>query len=96
MEYSIEIAEFNSSSIRAVARQVGATHMRSLGSANTDPTADARPDWAITLYELNDAGRTRVINTNADCVDEYAEGFGLMEALCLDRISREEYLAAAR
>lgn len=82
MHYPIPIEEINSSSIRRVAQWVGATHVRVIGSANTDPTEDARPDWDIVLYELNDSARTRVIGTNADCITEHEDGFAELAALC--------------
>jgi hypothetical protein len=71
----IKIAEFNSSSIRAVAAQIGATYMREIASWNTD--ADNRPDWNLTLYGLMgaDGVELRVINSNGDCVVEGEEGF---------------------
>lgn len=87
MRYNIEIEEINSGYIRGLAKETGATHVRVVGSAN--PDSQQRPDWQLTLYELNTG--EQVINTNGDCIGEYDEGFELTRSYILGEITQEEY-----
>jgi len=69
-KYEIEIAEYNSSGIRAIARQAGISHMRLIGSGYL-PGHEDQPDYRITFFALPYQGyEMRVADTNGDPIWE--------------------------
>lgn len=78
--YDIAIADFNSAGIRAVARELGITHMRLLGISGEG-------DHRVGFYALPHPRRgweIRVANTNGDPVweEEDAQEFAELAEEC--------------
>ncbi len=69
--YDIEIAEFNSSGIRAEAKKAGITHMRKIGGGFVEGHEN-EADWYVGFYAIPHPkyGDFRVANTNGDPVWE--------------------------
>lgn len=78
--YDIEIAEFNSAGIRAEAKALGITHMRSVGGGYVEGH-EGEADYYVGFYALPHpyGWEYRVANTNGDPVWEGPEGAGFAE-----------------
>jgi hypothetical protein len=83
--YPIEIAEFNSAEIRHMAAELGATHMRLLGSGHSDGDTN-NPNSRVSFYAVpdEDGAEWFVADTNGDPVweDQDAEVFAQLAAEC--------------
>lgn len=74
-KYDIEIAEFNSSGIKAEALRAGITHMRKVGGGFVEGH-EGEADWYVGFYAMlnkKEGWEYRVANTNADPVWEEAD-----------------------
>lgn len=83
--YEIEIAEFNSSGIRAEAKKQGITHMHKIGGGFV-AGHENEADWYVGFYSLPHPkyGDFRVANTNGDPVweEDDAQAFADLAEQC--------------